>query len=140
MSLRQHYNGGLVSYTLFLDDERSPNKVTWVEFPQHNVVVVRSHHEFVNYVTEHGIPEFVCFDHDLCEEHYYAMFAESTGKEPNYGAVPTGLDSARWLGDHCHAMGKDIPRYVVHSMNPFGKERIHLELGGQQWQSRSFDE
>lgn len=122
-----------MSYTLFLDDERSPDKVNWVEFPRHNVVVVRSHQEFVDYVTEHGVPEFVCFDHDLCEEHYRAMFEESVGKEPNYGSVPTGLDSARWLGDHCRDEGVEIPPYVVHSMNPLGRDRIHLELGGSSF-------
>jgi hypothetical protein len=52
------------------------------------------------------------------------MLAEAEGKEANYGPEKTGYDAAKWLADHCAEKGVKFPRYVVHSMNPVGKERI----------------
>ena len=73
----------------------------------------------------------MCFYHDLAEEHYEIMQKESNG-DPikliagivDYGPVKTGYDCAKWLVDYCVEKGKKFPDYVVHSMNPPGKERI----------------
>jgi ABC-type sugar transport system substrate-binding protein len=114
-----------MSYVLFLDDERMPDKVDWVQFPRYETVyIIRTFEGFVKQVMTYGIPMFVCFDHDLADQHYVAMLAESEGRPADYGTEKTGYDAAKWLVDYCVEKKAKFPRHVVHSMNPIGKERI----------------
>lgn len=117
------------AYRLFLDDERDPYKVTWVELPLGPWVIVRSYDEFVAQIARKGVPEFVSFDHDLADEHYrksmynpdrhYSQYyTDGTFKEK------TGRCCAQWLVEHCLDTNMTIPLYTVHSMNPIGKENI----------------
>jgi hypothetical protein len=127
-----------VSYLLFLDDVRHPDQVTWERFPRDLVTfILRDYDSFVAQIKLSGIPAFVCFDHDLADQHYEAMLAESEGRQIDYGNEKTGFDAAKWLVEYCHQNGRKFPKYVVHSMNPAGKERIisyienarkHLEI------------
>lgn len=120
-------------YTLFLDDERSPDKVTWVTIPDmHKILVVRNYDQFVECIETHGLPEFVCFDHDLADCHYAAMLQDTNPMAPfDYGSEKTGFDCAKFLVNHCADNGYKFPKYVIHSMNPIGKERIssYIENG-----------
>lgn len=114
-----------MSYVLFLDDERMPDKVDWVQFPRYETIyIIRTYEGFVKQVQTYGVPMFVCFDHDLADQHYVAMLAEAEGKSADYGPEKTGYDAAKWLADYCAEKGVKFPRYVIHSMNPVGKERI----------------
>lgn len=121
-----------MSYVLFLDDVRNPDDVTWVEFPRYDAIfTVRNYTGFVNQISQGGMPMFVCFDHDLADEHYAAMLKENQHDPAkqmqtivDYGVEQTGYDCAKWLVDYCAEKGFKFPRYVVHSMNPAGKERI----------------
>ena len=45
---------------LYLDDVRTPKADNWE--------VVRNYDEFTTYITRHGIPDLISFDHDLGEE------------------------------------------------------------------------
>jgi hypothetical protein len=36
----------------------------------------------------------------------------------------TGMDCAKWLVDYCMDNKKELPDFVVHSMNPAGAENI----------------
>ena len=124
-------------YCLFLDDERMPDQVTWVDFPRYEVIhIIRSYEGFVKQIEVHGLPMFVCFDHDLADDHYVAMMQENSTdtsfeyddgdlkKTIDYGPEKTGYDCAKWLVDYCERKGEKLPMYVVHSMNPAGKARI----------------
>ncbi len=119
-------------YVLFLDDVRNPDDVSWAMFPRDEMIfTVRSYETFVKHVMLSGVPGFVCFDHDLADEHYVAMLKEnehspSTQLEAivDYAVEKTGLDCAKWLVEYCNEKGKKFPPYVVHSMNPVGKARI----------------
>ena len=125
-------------YCLFLDDERMPEDVTWVEFPRYEAIyIIRSYDGFVKQIELNGLPMFVCFDHDLADEHYVAMLEENSTdadryeyddgglkKTIDYGPEKTGYDCAKWLVDYCDQKGYKLPNYVVHSMNPLGKQRI----------------
>ena len=103
-----------MSYVLFLDDERMPDKVDWVQFPRYETTyIIRTFEGFVKQVTTYGLPMFVCFDHDLADQHYVAMLEETKYLEDN-----------KYTYDYCSENGFKFPRYVVHSMNPVGKERI----------------
>lgn len=124
-------------YVLFLDDELMPEQVTWVEFPRYeSIYIIRSYNGFVKQLEFFGLPMFVCFDHDLTDEHYLAMMQENNldnkfeyddnglKKTIDYGPEKTGYDCAKYLVEYCQQKGYKLPRYVVHSMNPAGKKRI----------------
>jgi hypothetical protein len=111
-----------MSYKLFLDDERMPHAVTWVEMPLGPWEIVRSYDQFVNYITENGIPSFISFDHDLS--------VEDQGKNPNKSQFKekTGYDCAKWLVEKCMNENRMFPKYQVHSMNPIGAMNIRAYI------------
>ncbi len=105
-----------MSYNLFLDDSRDANRFlhdlrTWV--------TVRSYREFVETITEFGLPDFVSFDHDLADE--------DCGKTNNF-KERTGYDCAIWLMQYCMRTSQPLPEWQVHSMNPVGKANITTVL------------
>lgn len=119
---------------LFLDDERYPSDVTWVDdvrYSQLSWVIVRSYDEFVTFIEDCGLPEFVSFDHDLADEHYQTLL-NAVEYEVDDGDLKktftvmenTGYTCAKWLVEYCQDNGLKFPEYVVHSMNPIGKENI----------------
>ena len=65
--------------------------------------------EFVNYISQNGLPDFISFDHDLGE-----------GK--------TGLDCAKFLVEYCLDNQIHKINFQVHSQNPVGKENIEFLL------------
>ena len=105
-------------YNLFLDDERLPQRVTWVNLPAGPWSVVRSYKEFCEYITKNGLPYFVTFDHDLSIEDQNKNPATMQFKEK------TGMDCAKWLVEYCIVNNLPFPAYEVHSMNVIGKMNI----------------
>ena len=85
---------------LYLDDVR--------ETPD-NFVRVYNYEEFVQFINENSVPDFISFDHDLGE-----------GK--------TGFDCAKFLVKSCLDNGISKINFVVHSQNPVGKENIEKLL------------
>ena len=108
-----------MSYYLFLDDYRKPWQVTWVKLPTPaEWITVLSYKQFINKVTELGLPKFVTFDHDLADEHYH------NGIDPGDYKEKTGLDCAKWLAEYCMDNKLPFPDFEVHSFNPVGAENI----------------
>ena len=111
-------------YNIFLDDIRVPTDVTWANIPaDQHYSLVRSYKEFVDLITLRGLPKFVCYDHDLADTHY--------GHGLNNNEIPydsykekTGYDCAKWLVAYCSDRNINHQPYVVHSMNPIGKQNI----------------
>jgi hypothetical protein len=112
-------------YNIFLDDIRVPTDVTWANIPaDQHYSLVRSYKEFVDLITlRREVPKYVCYDHDLADTHY--------GHGLNNNEIPyesykekTGYDAAKWLVNYCMERGIKHPPYVVHSMNPIGKQNI----------------
>lgn len=112
------------NYNLFLDDERLPHNVTWANLPEsQHYTIARNYNEFIDLITLRGIPRFVSYDHDLADSHYghglrgdqipYDIYKEKTG-----------YDCAKWLVNECMIKGVKHPPYIVHSMNPVGKQNI----------------
>lgn len=126
------------TYLLFLDDVRQPKdccsympnaKFYW----DNEFVVVKNYDEFVNTITErynnNEFPEIISFDHDLADEHYRPSMYDKDGHYSNYyndGTFKekTGYSCAQWLIDFCIDKAENLPRYVVHSMNPVGAQNI----------------
>ena len=121
-----------MSYNLFLDDIRVPNEVGNYIYPHElkatyrllNWTIVRDYDEFIKLIEEQGLPDLVSFDHDLADVHYDpATWTETfTYKEK------TGLDCAKWLIEYCINNKLKLPKYLVHSMNPVGRENIQKLL------------
>ena len=112
-------------YNIFLDDIRVPTDVTWANIPaDQHYSLVRSYKEFVDLITlRREVPKYVCYDHDLADTHY--------GHGLNNNEIPyesykekTGYDAAKWLVNYCMERGIKHPPYVVHSLNPIGKQNI----------------
>ena len=93
---------------LFLDDIRNPDYIGL-----HGLDVVRSSEEAKQYVTTHGCPEFISFDHDL-------------------GGMDTAMHFVKWLiNKDMDENGAIIPpnfSFFVHSQNPIGKANIESYL------------
>jgi hypothetical protein len=121
---------------LFLDDIRIPkdcanglvpsslNKFYWdVDW-----FIVRSYNEFVNWIMENGLPDFISFDHDLADVHYTIDYSDINWPYSNPDNEKTGYECAKWLGEYCMDNKVGIPNYVVHSQNPVGKMNINSYL------------
>lgn len=98
---------------LFLDDYRDPFdvKTDWLIFSPigRNIDIhwVKNYQEFVNYINLNGLPDAICFDHDLGEE-------------------KTGYDCAKWLVEYCLDRNTLTPIYNIQSDNTVGKENIDM--------------
>ena len=103
---------------LWLDDCRDPHdtRVDWLVFSpigrDVDVVWVQYVDDFFGYINQHGLPDAICFDHDLAEDSYDER---------------TGYDCAKYVVDYCLKHDLDIPAYNIQSSNPVGRENIqHL--------------
>lgn len=111
---------------LFLDDERLPRHVTWVDDYRYNHFdwnIVRTYEEFVTFISHHGLPNLISFDHDLADHHYQALMSGANHDE-HKELEKTGYACAKWLAEYCIENDQAIPEYQVHSMNPIGKDNI----------------
>jgi len=115
---------------LWLDDVRKPVK----EMTNHDgdVLWVKSYNEFVRWITDHGFPSIISFDHDLADEHYKDLMGQ-IGTDPivlGYESYTekTGYDCAKWLVQYCDDNDLKLPECRVHSANPVGAENIHKFL------------
>lgn len=110
-------------YNLFLDDVRIPENVTWAKLPHCSWVIVRNYKEFRNTIWNMGIPEFIAYDHDLSDAHYGHGLRGDQIPYDSY-TEKTGYDCARFLVNECNKLAVKHPPYIVHSMNPIGKQNI----------------
>lgn len=110
---------------LYLDDERIPTTTIQGFEPWYTV---RNYDEFVQWITDNGIPDLVSFDHDLGDEHYkdYTNFQAQGIAAINYGDFKekTGFDCALWLCEFCELSGQKLDLVSVHSFNPLGAKNI----------------
>lgn len=92
---------GNMTYKLYLDDIRNPKA--------RDFIVVRSFDAAVNYVNQHGFPNYVSLDHDLGDAY-----------------TKTGYDFAKWLVsvDLVNNSMPDDFDFNVHSANPVGAKNI----------------
>jgi hypothetical protein len=119
-------------YSLFLDDERVPSKVPWVELPLVEWRIVRTYKDFVGIITKEGLPLNVSYDHDLGDSSYQEFHRANAANEPiNYDNIreKTGYDCAKWLVNYCIEHDLDLPKWTVHSWNPVGKKNIESSVG-----------
>ena len=116
-------------YRLFLDDQRKPNDVKWVELPWVRGLSLDRTKEFCNYIEKNGLPEFISFDHDLGQgdmDNYIKNVVKQNSSTLNYQNYKekTGLHCVSWLIGYCIDNNVKFPKYVVHSMNVIGRDNI----------------
>jgi len=99
----------MTAYKLFIDDERSPQDVTWIDLPKGDWVIVRTVEAFEKTLRECGRPYSVSFDNDL-----------QTEKE--------GRHAARILCELCMEHNWDLPECFIHSKNNVAAETIESIL------------
>ena len=96
---------------LWLDDMRDPTiPIHKVPDGYSEVVWVTTYNEFCEWITEHGLPTGISFDHDLGD------FFD--------GVERTGKDCANWLVNYCLDTNQKLPTYFCHSGNSVGKRNI----------------
>ena len=121
---------------LFLDDYRDPFADGRVHLPvkeegDESVAWVKTFQQFKSWIEQNGLPDHICFDHDLHKEHYHKdMYKGMVAYNKHYQNFKhkTGRDAAMWLIQYCQANKKPIPKWTVHSSNPVGKENIKMLL------------
>ncbi len=101
---------------LWLDDFRVPDDDWVMMFSPLGINVdvhwVMNYNEFVAWIKNRGLPDAICFDHDL-------------GLNDKGDAVgKTGHDCAKWLVDYCLDNDLELPLYSSQSGNPTGRENI----------------
>ena len=87
---------------LWLDDFRNPKEYLTGEY---EVIWVKTYEEFCSHLENNGLPDIVCFDHDL-------------------GTEKSGLDCARYLVNYCQKHTLDIPQHDIQTSNVVGKDHI----------------
>lgn len=97
---------------LWLDDTRNPFLADWLlryapewDEDRDNVTWVKTYEEFIAWIQKWGLPEMICFDHDL-------------------GGKYDGYDAAKWLVNYCLKHQLQLPKWNVQSANPVGRENI----------------
>jgi len=97
--------------------------------------IVRNYAEFTSFVKKHGIPDLISFGHDFTEEHYEILCACGSSEDfPEKFNEETGYDCAVWIIDFYLKNGGKFPDYMVHSMNPYGAEKINNYLASYKKQ------
>ncbi|WP_324720519.1 cyclic-phosphate processing receiver domain-containing protein [Salinimicrobium sp. HB62] len=94
---------------LFLDDLRSPEMI-YAEPGASEYDIVRSYAEFIEYIRENGLPDFISFDNDL-------------GLDERGEVAPDGYAAAKWLVYESGFNLKNL-EFKVHSANPVAAEQI----------------
>jgi hypothetical protein len=121
---------------LWLDDIRDPfeNDGEWLVFSpfagarDFKTIWVKSYEEFCNWIKENGLPDGICFDHDLGEDVAIEMVKNGTNKKVARKVkkeLPSGFDCAKYVVEYCIKHDVDIPRYNIQSANPVGKDNIN---------------
>lgn len=101
---------------LFLDDERNPEDVTWIKYPD-NVewVVVRNSEQFVDASSNMMVSckDFiVSFDHDI--------------QEFKFGEEINGYSVLKAMLEFTQLASFKIPKCYFHTQNPVGKKNMEM--------------
>jgi len=119
---------------LWLDDLRNPFEGKWIEefAPEYlnsgSIIWVLNFEEFIEWIRKNGLPQKICFDHDLGEDVAIKLVSKGVGKKKAREVkklAKSGYDCAKWLVDYCIDHDLQIPDWNIQSANPVGKENIN---------------
>ena len=92
---------------IWLDDIREP--ISLLEdgtYKESDIRICRNYLQFVEAIQKDGLPEIICFDHDLGEE-------------------KTGYDCAKFVVDYCIKNKVKLPQWYIQSANVVGSAHIN---------------
>ena len=101
---------------LWLDDKLNPDdsRMDWLAYSpvgrEVEVIWIKNFYEFRNWIELNGLPDGICFDHDLGSRDY------------------NGYDCAKWLVNYCRNKKLQLPLWASQSPNPEQKVRINRFL------------
>jgi len=115
---------------LWLDDVRNPFMSVWrdqyipdFENGVDEIIWVKNYTEFVEWITQNGLPTEVFFDHDLSD---IRTIPNSTLViASDWNEERTGYDCAKWLTLYCMDNDLDLPMWSIQSANPVGRANIN---------------
>ena len=117
---------------LWLDDVRNPLEDNWLVFSPieqpFQVIWVKTYGEFTEWIRQNGLPEAICFDHDLGKDIALANIKKGMSKREvkkiRRESTLSGHDCAKWLVEYCMDNSMKLPKYNIQSANPVGKDNI----------------
>lgn len=131
---------------LWLDDIRNPFENNWLTFSPitkpFEVIWVKSYSEFCSWIISNGLPDAICFDHDLGldEVHEKKTMSKSALKKfRKTSEYKTGHDCAKWLIEYCLDNNLQLPQWNIQSSNPVGKDNINGLLQSFMKNFRNYD-
>ena len=92
---------------IWLDDTREP--ISLLEdgfYKESDIRICRNYSQFVEAIQKDGLPEIICFDHDL-------------------GEKKSGYDCAKFVVDYCIKNKVKLPQWYIQSMNIVGSMNIN---------------
>lgn len=113
---------------LWLDDKRNPfENEEWLRYSPiekpFKVVWIKTYRQFVKWIQKNGLPDAICFDHDISDFSYdiigFLFYKRPLCKEK------TGYDCAKWLVGYCMDNELALPKWNIQSSNVPGKENIN---------------
>jgi len=122
---------------LWLDDVRDPNEGDWLIFSPierpFEVHWAKTYGDFMGWILQNGLPDGICFDHDLGDVPVIKAQAEvEDWFSLEEGREYTGYDCAKWLVDYCIDHDLPLPEWNIQSANPIGAENIRALLNNFQ--------
>lgn len=114
---------------IFLDDERNPEDVFWIDYPEYkDTHIVRRMCDFMFVVISLGkdlVNYDISFDHDIQD---FQTFNDKNAGEITLES--TGYDCAKWLCEHALENDIDLSEitFYTHTNNPIGKKNIRTYL------------
>lgn len=129
---------------LWLDDTRKPfgfidddeEKGSWLTFSPiaqpFETIWAKNYDEFVSWIKTNGLPDAICFDHDLGMDVALKARAKGMSKRKSRELKQhekTGYDCAKWLVEYCLDNKLALPKWNIQSANPVGKANIEGLFG-----------
>ena len=109
-------NKNYLNILIWLDDMRDPTdlRMDWLAYSpigrEVEVIWLKDYYQFRNWILKNGLPDGICFDHDLGED------------------TPSGYECAKWLVNYCLDNKLSPPVWSSQSANPVGKANINRLL------------
>lgn len=99
---------------IFLDDERYPEDVKWLELPDVEWYIVRTALDFKDLVINYGISNvnYISFDHDI-----------NDWSEPDDRREVTGYDLLKLVCNEAEKIDL-LPKCLFHTQNPIGRRNM----------------
>lgn len=98
---------------IFLDDERNPEDVYWVSYP-----------DDIEWYVVRRMADFLFCIFNMEEEGYVVSFDHDLQDFNLLGEENTGYDCLKTMLDFCMDRGVPIPKCYFHTQNPIGKENM----------------